>query len=160
MMPTGVELVEEEQPPALGILKRGLRDSPELRKGLGITVAFALLSAMARLVLPVLVQQAIDGGLNQGDVDVGFIVRASLAAGALILIIYGLTTATYRRVIETAENTLLALRLRTFAHIQRLSLAEHTSSRKGILTARVTSCLLYTSPSPRDATLSRMPSSA
>ena len=139
MMPTGVELVEEEQPPALGILKRGLRDSPELRKGLGITVAFALLSAMARLVLPVLVQQAIDGGLTQGDVDVGFIVRASLAAGALILIIYGLTTATYRRVIETAENTLLALRLRTFAHIQRLSLAEHTSSRKGILTARVTS---------------------
>ena len=30
----------------------------------------------------------------------------------------------------------------------------------GILTSRYLSCLLYTSPSPRDATLSRMPSSA
>ena len=29
-----------------------------------------------------------------------------------------------------------------------------------VLGARVTICLLYTSPSPRDATLSRMPSSA
>ena len=34
----------------------------------------------------------------------------------------------------------------------------HTPSRK--LTATPTPCLLYTSPSPRDATLSRMPSSA
>ena len=31
---------------------------------------------------------------------------------------------------------------------------------KGILSAKIKDCLLYTSPSPRDATLSRMPSSA
>ena len=31
---------------------------------------------------------------------------------------------------------------------------------QGTLTWKSTSCLLYTSPSPRDATLSRMPSSA
>ena len=31
---------------------------------------------------------------------------------------------------------------------------------KAIVTAGPTNCLLYTSPSPRDATLSRMPSSA
>ena len=30
----------------------------------------------------------------------------------------------------------------------------------GIATEHIDSCLLYTSPSPRDATLSRMPSSA
>jgi len=137
--PIGTELLAEEQPPAMQILRRGVRDSPELRKGLGITISFALISALARLVLPVLVQQSIDGGISNGEVDVGFIVRASLIAGALIIVIYLLTTLTLRRVIETAENTLLALRLRTFEHIQRLSLAEHTSSRKGILTARVTS---------------------
>ena len=139
MMLGGLELVEEEQAPALGILRRGLRESPELRRGLGVTVVFALLSALARLVLPVLIQQTLDGGFDEGDVDVGFVARATVGAGVLICIIYVLTTLTYRRVIETAENTLLALRLKTFTHIQRLSLAEHTASRKGILTARVTS---------------------
>lgn len=135
----GLELIEEEQPAALGILRRGLRESPELRRGLRVTVVFALLSALARLVLPVLIQQALDGGFDEGTVDVGFVARATIGAGALICVIYVLTTLTYRRVIETAENTLLALRLRTFTHIQRLSLAEHTASRKGVLTARVTS---------------------
>ena len=134
-----LEELEEEQPPAMEILRRGLRSSPELRRGLGITVVFALLSAVARLVLPVLIQQAIDGGFNKGEVDVGFIMRASIAAAVLVLVIYVLTTITYRRVIQTAEDTLLATRMRTFTHIQRLSIAEHTTSRKGILTARVTS---------------------
>ena len=134
-----LEELDEDQPKAMAILRRGLRGSPELRRGLGITILFALLSALARLVLPVLIQQAIDGGFNQGTVDVGFITRAALAAGALVIIIYVLTVLTYRRVIETAENTLLATRMRTFDHIQKLSIAEHTTNRKGVLTARVTS---------------------
>lgn len=133
------ELIDEEQPPALRILRRGLRESPELRRGLGVTVVFALLSALARLVLPVLIQQTLDGGFDEGNVDVGFIAQTTFFACLLICVIYVLTTITYRRVIETAENTLMALRLRTFSHIQKLSLAEHTASRKGVLTARVTS---------------------
>ncbi len=134
-----LEQLGGDQPPAMEILRRGLRQSPELRQGLGVTVLFALLSALARLVLPVLIQQAIDGGISNGDVNVGFIVRASVGAAAIVLVIYVLTTLTYRRVIETAENTLLATRLRTFSHIQKLSLAEHTANKKGVLTARVTS---------------------
>ncbi|MBT8212036.1 MAG: ABC transporter ATP-binding protein/permease [Acidimicrobiia bacterium] len=139
MMRGGLELVDENQPPAMRILRRGLAGSPELRRGLGITVAFALLSALARLVLPVLVQQTLDRGFEDGSVDVGFVVWATVFAGLVILVIYGLTTVTYRRVIRVAENTLLAMRLRTFAHIQRLSMAEHVESKKGTLTARVTS---------------------
>ena len=133
------ELLDEQQPPALETLGRAWRSSPELRQGLGVTIAFALLSAAARLVLPVLIQQAIDRGFQVDPVDVGFITRATIAAGVLIAVIYLLTTATYKRVIRTAENTLRATRVRTFAHIQRLSLADHTASKKGLLTARVTS---------------------
>ena len=40
------------------------------------------------------------------------------------------------------------------------ALAEVVSDRFGQIDGLVNSCLLYTSPSPRDATLSRMPSSA
>ncbi len=139
MMRGGLELVDENQPPALRILRRGLAGSPELRRGLGITVAFALLSALARLVLPVLVQQTLDRGFEDGAVDVGFVAWATVFAALVILVIYGLTTVTYRRVIKVAENTLLGMRLRTFGHIQRLSMAEHVESKKGTLTARVTS---------------------
>ena len=39
-------------------------------------------------------------------------------------------------------------------------LARYTSERGKIVPSRISACLLYTSPSPRDATLSRMPSSA
>ena len=39
-------------------------------------------------------------------------------------------------------------------------LAQWARARKGKLSQRLSFCLLYTSPSPRDATLSRMPSSA
>ena len=134
-----LELISEDQPPALVILRRGLATSPELRKGLGVTVVFALFSALARLVLPVLVQQTIDRGFDGSDVDVGFVARAAVAAGAVVIVIFVLTTITYRRVIRVGENTLLGLRNRAFAHIQRLSLAEHVGSKKGHLTARVTS---------------------
>ncbi len=137
--PNSLELLDKEQPPALMILRRGLASSPELRAGLWITVLFGLLSAVARLVLPIVIQQALDRGFTDGEVDVGYVSNAALAAAAIIAVIYVLTTATYRRVILTAENTLFETRMRVFAHIQRLSLAEHTARKKGILTARVTS---------------------
>ena len=45
--------------------------------------------------------------------------------------------------------------------LDRVSLAlRWTPKARGQATGYATSCLLYTSPSPRDATLSRMPSSA
>jgi ATP-binding cassette, subfamily B, bacterial len=47
--------------------------------------------------------------------------------------------ATYLRLIRTAENALYALRVRTFDHIHRLAIADHTESRRGELVARVTS---------------------
>ena len=48
MTARGTELVDEDQQPALRILRRAIRESPELRRGLGVTVVFALLSALAQ----------------------------------------------------------------------------------------------------------------
>lgn len=135
----GLELIHEDQPAAFKILRRGVANSPELRRGFGVTVVFALLSAMARLVLPILVQQTLDRGFSDGNVNLDFVLKATAAAAVVIGVVYLLTTMTYRRVIRIAENTLMGLRIRTFAHIQKLSLADHTAEKKGILTARVTS---------------------
>ena len=55
---------------------------------------------------------------------------------------------------------------KTLAHIVQLLDGEHQtvataeSCTGGLLSQKITSCLLYTSPSPRDGLLSRMPSSA
>ena len=47
-----------------------------------------------------------------------------------------------------------------FAQFQGYSLPEVSMRRKRVVANMTSDCLLYTSPSPRDATLSRMPSSA
>ena len=45
---------------------RGLRESPELRKGLGFTVIVSLAATAATLVTPVLIQQIFDHGFDGG----------------------------------------------------------------------------------------------
>ena len=49
-----------------------------------------------------------------------------------------LTRATYLRLVRVAEQTLANLRVRVFAHVHRLSIAELDDTRRGVLTARVT----------------------
>ena len=63
--------------------------------------------------------------------------------------------------LETVPNILLALKRSILEDVTSGLLYLHTQTPQIIhrdLTAK--NCLLYTSPSPRDATLSRMPSSA
>ena len=57
------------------------------------------------------------------------------------------------------QIALLTEKIETLStHIKQFKKDKHSSV--GLLRAVNRSCLLYTSPSPRDATLSRMPSSA
>jgi hypothetical protein len=58
-----------ERPPAgaVDVIRRGLRVSPELRQGLGVTIGLALVGAFGRVLIPVLTQQVIDRGLGGGD---------------------------------------------------------------------------------------------
>src|SRR6056297_635298 len=45
---------------AIGVLRRALRSSPELGRGIRLTVAMAVATALGRLVIPVLIQQTLD----------------------------------------------------------------------------------------------------
>ncbi len=125
---------------ALAVLRRGVAISPELRVGFAVTAAMALCMAIGRLVIPVLIQQILDQGVR-GDQGYrpGFVYGACLVAVAIIVVVAVLSRYTYLRLVQVAETTLLELRQRAFAHIHRLSLADHVESRKGVLTARVTS---------------------
>ena len=49
----------------LETLSRGVRAVPSLRQGIGFTLFLAMIGASGRVVVPVVIQQAIDHGLNR-----------------------------------------------------------------------------------------------
>ncbi|MPY93681.1 MAG: hypothetical protein GEV08_11655 [Acidimicrobiia bacterium] len=120
------------------MLRRALRESPALRRGLAVTVVAALAMAVGKVSVPILVQQVIDRGVA-GPFRPGFVAGASALAGATILAVYVVSRFTLRRLSTAAEVTLYELRTRAFEHIGRLSLAVHSEGRRGVWLARVTS---------------------
>jgi putative ABC transport system ATP-binding protein len=125
---------------ALAVLRRGLSMSPELSAGAKVTVAMALTMAIGRLTVPILVQQIIDRGIeSDSGFRPGFVYGACALAAVVVIAVMLLARLTYLRLVRNAEDALLALRVRAFDHIHRLSLADHNDTRRGVLTARVTS---------------------
>ncbi|HBU03475.1 MAG TPA: ABC transporter ATP-binding protein [Acidimicrobiaceae bacterium] len=121
-------------------MKRGIKVSPELRAGLAITVVMALTAAVGRLIVPILVQLVLDNGVLSDDgYDGAYVWTVSVAALAVVLLVAAASRVALIRLVDMAETVLMNLRVRVFEHIHRLSLADHTESRRGVLVARVTS---------------------
>jgi ABC-type multidrug transport system fused ATPase/permease subunit len=130
----------EKRGRALTVLRRGLAESPELGRGFKITVLFAIISAIGRLTIPILVQQIIQNGLLADEgFRVGFTLTACGLATAIVVSVSLLSRVTYVRLVLTSESMLRNLRVRAFGHAHALSVADHNETRRGDLTARVTS---------------------
>ncbi len=130
-----------EVPPHLqsarAVLRRGLHESPELRKGLGLTVVISLGVTAATLITPVLVQQIFDHGF-EGGFRAGYVFTLCGAAFALVVLTYVASRQAARRLVNASEQALMVLRVRTFEHIHQLSIAEQTEEKRGVFVARVT----------------------
>jgi len=135
--PTTPERWEREG--AMATIKRGLKGSPELRHGAVGTVLLAFVGTGGRLVVPILIQQAIDRGFVDGEVRVDFIARLSAIGAVLILIAAVCNRAAVVRLSKQSERALYGLRVSAFRHIHALSIAHHADERRGALVARVTS---------------------
>ena len=136
-------LTEEHETPsvrAMEVLRRGLAVSPELRSGIVFTIGMAVATAVGRLVTPVLIQQILDKGVSGSEgFQPRFVLGASVVALVITFVVMALSRATYIRLVQAAEQMLCNLRVKAFAHIHRLSIADHNESKRGELTARVTS---------------------
>jgi ATP-binding cassette, subfamily B, bacterial len=119
------------------VLRRGLRESPELRTGLGFTLILSFAVIVATLVVPILIQVIFDHGFD-GGFRAGFVY--SICAIALVLVTgsYVAGRAAGRRLVTASEQALKNLRVRTFHHIHELSVAEQTKEKRGIFVSRVT----------------------
>lgn len=133
-------LTPPSQDSAVRTIGRGLDTAPVLRQGLGLTWLLAAIGASGRVVVPILIQQAIDRGIVGTD-EVRLDVIARLAViGAVAVLISGLAFRQAAvRLGERSERALHDLRVRLIRHIHQLSLADHNDERRGGLVARVTS---------------------
>jgi ATP-binding cassette subfamily B protein len=134
-----VTAIDSGQTSGLATLRRGLRLTPEFRRGIGGTLLLALVATVGRIVVPVAVQQTLDRGLRpHGGPDIGFIRTAVLVCGAAVIVT---AVAAYRmnvRLYRTSESGLAALRVRAFRHVHDLSMLTQSAERRGGLVSRVT----------------------
>jgi ABC-type multidrug transport system fused ATPase/permease subunit len=129
----------EDRRGALRTIRRGLSLSPELRRGLGGTIAIAVVATAGRVVVPIAIQQIIDSGIDEGAVNLPLVIRMTLVALAAVLVTGAATGWMHLRLARVAETALSGLRIRAFRHIHDLSMLHQASEQRGVLVARVTS---------------------
>jgi putative ABC transport system ATP-binding protein len=113
--------------------------APALRNGFVATFGLAAIGAGARVVVPILLQQAIDHGVQPGHVRVTYVTKLALV-GAVMVVITSLCQRTaVVRLGTRSEQALFTLRVALFEHIHQLSLADHNEEKRGALVSRVTS---------------------
>jgi len=125
---------------ALDTIRRGIQVSPELKEGLGGTLALAVVASVGQVVVPVVVQQTLDRGLNgdQGP-DVSFTVLMGVVAAGAIAVTSLASYLMTRRLFTTAERGLATLRIKAFRHVHDLPVLTQNTERRGVLVSRVTS---------------------
>jgi ATP-binding cassette subfamily B protein len=121
-------------------ISRGLQEAPILRQGLALTWCLAAVGATSRVVVPILLQQAIDRGIITDEGVQVDVVASLTAVAAVVLVIAGFAQRqAIVRLGTRSEQALYDLRARLISHIHRISLADHNEERRGALVARVTS---------------------
>jgi ATP-binding cassette, subfamily B, bacterial len=123
-----------------GTLRRGVELSPELRRGIGVTVALAVLSTVGKVLVPFVIQRTTDDGiLAAGGPDVGIVLRYVLLAVVGVAVTATCTYFVNVRLFTASENGLSTLRIKAFRHIHDLSVLTQNTERRGSLVSRVTS---------------------
>jgi ATP-binding cassette, subfamily B, bacterial len=126
--------------PAWRSFRRAGRVAPSLTRGVWLTVVLALVGTAGQVVVPIVVQQLLDGHVLAGDgIDLDAVRLAGLLAiGALAVAAVASRQAQYR-LIRSAARGLTELRVATFRHVHDLSSLHVAAERRGTLVSRVTS---------------------
>jgi ATP-binding cassette subfamily B protein len=121
-------------------LKRGVELSPELRRGIGVTIVLAVLSTVGKLLVPFVIQRTTDEGiLGASGPDATVVLRYVLIALGGVLVAATCSYLVNVRLFTASENGLSTLRIRAFRHIHDLSVLTQNTERRGSLVSRVTS---------------------
>jgi len=121
-------------------LRRAFKEAPALRKGLGLTLLFAVVGTGTAIVVPIMIQRIIDDDvLGVESIDMGSVVtKGAIAFVAMIISALAGRAAVIRLSIASSSG-LSDLRVLTFRHLHELSVLHVESERRGALVSRVTS---------------------
>lgn len=137
---TGSRLGQAKPDSALRTVRRGLELSPEIGRGLMLTLILAFVATAGRVVVPIAVQQTIDGGLNApGGADLDYVRLMALLAGLGMAVTVIAAYLMNVRIFRASEAGLATLRIKAFRHVHDLSVLTQNTERRGALVARVTS---------------------
>ncbi|WP_042420810.1 ABC transporter ATP-binding protein [Streptacidiphilus anmyonensis] len=101
-----------------------------------LALLLVTLDALASLVLPILIRRGIDDGVSKGAA--GAVGLVSLIALAVVLVDWGVQTAETQVSGRTGERVLYGLRVKIFAHLQRLGLDYYERELGGRIMTRMT----------------------
>jgi ABC-type multidrug transport system fused ATPase/permease subunit len=136
----GTALESGEDIAAIQTIRRGIAVSPELTEGIRGTLALAVLASVGQVIVPIVVQQTIDHGLNgPGGPDVSFTSLMGVLAGLAIAVTSIASYLMTSRLFTTSERGLATLRIKAFRHVHDLPLLTQNTERRGALVSRVTS---------------------
>jgi ATP-binding cassette subfamily B protein len=137
---SGTRMDTGEEMAAFETIRRGVHFSPELKDGIGWTLALAVVASLGQVVVPIAVQQTLDHGLNgPGGPDVRFTVTMGLIAACAVVVTSIASYAMTSRLFTASERGLATLRVKAFRHVHDLPLLTQNTERRGALVARVTS---------------------
>ncbi len=137
---SGTRMDTGEDIGAIATIRLGMKYSPELREGLGVTLVLAVLASCGQIVVPIAVQQTLDKGLNApGGPRLDYVAWMGVAAALAILVTSVASYAMTSRLFTTSENGLATLRTKAFRHVHDLPLLTQNTERRGALVSRVTS---------------------
>ena len=128
-----VDVAAESRPDPRFSLPRFLRP---YRRALAASLGLVVLDAVASLAGPALIRHGLDGGVVEGSSSVLW--GAAGVFLAVILADWAVVWAQQRHTGRTAERLLFALRVRTFAHLQRLGLDFYDRESGGRIMTRMT----------------------
>ncbi len=138
--PQSARISEASDLGVFGTIAEGIRLSPAMRKGIGVTLVLALIATAGRLIVPLAVQTTTDAGiLAEGGVDVALVLQLCAIAAVGLLITGACTSWVNVRLFRAAEAGLAQLRVRAFRRIHDMSALTQNTERRGALVSRVTS---------------------
>jgi putative ABC transport system ATP-binding protein len=115
--------------------------APEIAResAIGVTLTFAVLATVGRIIVPLAVQQTVDHGLAADSPNLTAL-RWGVAGCAIgVLLAAWSSYAMNVRLYRASEGSLATLRVRAFRHVHDLSMLHQQSERRGSLVSRVTS---------------------
>lgn len=131
---------EDSRLTGMAILRRGLTLSPALADGIALTIVLAAISTIGGAVAPIVIQVAIDNGIEPGKSTDTSKVWLFVIAAVLVIAATGVCAYAMKyRLFKASENGLMQLRVNAFRHVHDLSMLTQNTERRGSLVSRVTS---------------------